>query len=295
MTITTTAGKSVTLADYGLDWDVAKVPLYYQHKGAECLSPYYSIVRQDNGLPLGTCTNDYGCAQNSEIFECMKSICDTNDLIIVNAGTFKDGKKVFFQLQLPSEEGIGRDRVKKYIFALSSHDGKGSLAFGINNRVMSCQNLFNKFMDHAQFKFRHIMSITEKMQEMEKVVKEYYKQEKEIYRVFRTMEATPINIGSDAVEDLITHLFNSTNLPVAELSKRRLNQMDVLRASVDAEMNNKGQTFWGLFNGVTYYANHLKNVPKRLTGREESIFMGDGYEKMNAAYDFISKYKIQLN
>lgn len=290
---TTTGKKIVTLADYDLDWDVAKVPLSYQHKGTDRMSPYYSIVRQDNGHPLGTCSADYGVAQNSEILDCMKAICKDNDLIIVNAGSFKDGGKVFFQMQLPNEARVGRDRVKKYIFALSSHDGKGSLAFGINNKVMSCQNMFNKFMNQAQFKLRHIMSITEKMQELEKVIKEYYNQEKEIYRVFRNMEGTTVTPG--AVQELTTHLFNPDNIPSEELSKRKLNQIDAFEAAVKSEMNNKGDNFWGLFNGVTYYANYLKSCPKRSMGREESILLGDGYEKMNTAFDFISKYKVQLN
>ena len=41
------------LNEYKLDWDVNKIPLTYEYGGKPTTSPYYGLVRNDNGTILG--------------------------------------------------------------------------------------------------------------------------------------------------------------------------------------------------------------------------------------------------
>lgn len=63
-----------------------------------------------------------------------------------------------------------------------------------------------------------------------------------------------------------------------------LNRSDELMRAIAGEMNQKGQTMWGLMSGVTKYTSHVMPTLNRENGRLESIYTGSAYELNNKAF-----------
>src|SRR5215211_4806769 len=53
-----------------------------------------------------------------------------------------------------------------------------------------------------------------------------------------------------------------------------LDRMSELLDAIGHEINQKGETLWGLFNGVTFYTQHIMPVSKSLDARVESKLIG---------------------
>lgn len=122
----------------GLNWEVKKLPLFAKEGNINHESNYFGIVRSDNHEVISTCKATYQPVQNIETVDLLHEIANKSGLEIVKGGPMQGGKKLFIQMKDP--EGsirIGDDTVEKYVFAINSHDGTTSLAFGTSNLVQS--------------------------------------------------------------------------------------------------------------------------------------------------------------
>ena len=71
-----------------------------------------------------------------------------------------------------------------------------------------------------------------------------------------------------------------------DISTRKKNQAKEIADVLGAEIKSHGATLWGLFNGVTYYTNHVANKDKT----EDYVMLGAGYDKNKKAFDEIMSY-----
>lgn len=273
------------LNEYNLDWDVNKIPLTYEYGGQPTTSPYYGLVRNDNGAILGNCTDEYHIGQNKDIVQALIAIAGGHEFEISNGGALNKGRKIFLQIELPNKVNIGNDQVTRYITALSRHDGKGALAFSLSNKVMSCSNQFNKVMAGAEYKIRHTASMAERLAEMQVIIKRLISDDDAINKQFKEWAHTDVPV--DLADDLVTYLLNKEDLPEEMMGKRKLKHIAEMNTVIKSEMATKGENLWGLFNGITYYANHLKQHPTRDNGQIESILAGGANTMMNKAHAFI--------
>lgn len=278
------------LNKFGLDWEVNKIPLTYEYKGKPSTSPYYGLVRSDNGTILGNCTDDYHIGQNKDIVQSLISIADGHDFEINKGGAINQGRKIFVQLELPGQVDIGSDKVTRYITALSRHDGRGALAFSLTNKVMSCQNMFNKMMRGAEYKIRHTSSMAERILEMQNAITLLINGDSAMTEQFRKWAHT--DVSKDLIEEMVTYLLNTDKVAEEMLSKKKMKHIENMRTVIKSEMNTKGENLWGLFNGATFYANHIKQHPARPNGKVESILTGGANLMMNKAHSFIEENSI---
>lgn len=276
----------IDLNQYGLNWNVVKQRLHYHFNDNEIVTPFYGLVREDNGNILGSCSNKYKIRQNADISLLIEQVCNNLNVKVKNAGSYNSGRKVFFQLEFPDLIKIGPDDVKKYMFALSSHDGKNSLALGFSNQVISCGNQFNRFMKNASLKLRHSGSLDEKFKDVELLLSRYFIHEESFYDTLNKFTGIPITNAKD-IESLIYWLVNVDEKTIDDISTHKQRQIDDLKYTIGKEMKTKGNSFWGLFNGVTYYANHVKKLPKNVESKESSINIGSSYNLMNNAFDYL--------
>ena len=73
------------------------------------------------------------------------------------------------------------------------------------------------------------------------------------------------------------------NSKVSDNSTRKKNQIEGFGKALSHEFEAKGNTLWGLFNGVTYYTNHIEN--KGI----DNLMTGSGYKKNLIAFKTIEK------
>jgi phage/plasmid-like protein (TIGR03299 family) len=286
------------LEENGLDWNVVKKPLLY---AGECTlgannglhsTDYYGIVREDTGEVFATVKEAYTPTQNHTIIETMQEIAGQNNLEIVKAVPFNEGRKVMIQMKRPNNHVvIGGQDTEQYIYAINSHDGSSSLKFGFMNKVIFCQNQFGWLNSNAISGYRHTQSIQDKVKELPTILNFTAEEEK----IAELQHFSSQSISRDTIDEM---LFNLTKIDrVATLremrdnfSTRSINIFHDLEACVIEETSRVGLNKWGLFNGVTKYTTHMKSAPLRDNGRQESIVTGSAGKMNEKAFNFLKAY-----
>lgn len=290
------------LKQFGLDWSVDKRPLFFQDNEGEYVRAsnkedesrgYHGLVRGDNNSILGHCQgSSYHVSQPKMILDTLKQFADKHGFEVARGGFFNGGKKVFFQLKAPKNILIGKNDVEQYIFAANSYDHSCRMSFGYTNTVISCSNTFNTALKDTRYRIKNTQSAEEKILEIPNLLEAYYDVQKEIDERLNVWSG--ISVPKGIKEDLIAYLTktdkNMTKEQRDELSTRSKNILEGIEQAINKEVKEKGDTLWGLFNGITYYANHLKSYPQRENGQLESVLVGTANQMMHKAFNKIEEY-----
>ena len=279
------------LQQNGLNWEVVKKPLMYS---GQCTpeannglhdTPYYALVRSDNGEVLNSVSKSYTPTQNYTIIETMRNIAKDNDLEIVAALSLHGCRKIAVQMQRYNNITlIGGERTQEYIYAMNSHDGSCSLKFGFMNKVMFCQNQFAWMSSNAFASYRHTKSIQDKVGLLSGMINfEDHDSKIADLHDFATQSVT-----KQLIEDTVNYLISTDR--VDKISSRLKNQREQLQQCIQLEMYRVGHNRWGLFNGVTQFTTHHKSAPKRTFGQQESILIGACSKMNNRAFEYIKNY-----
>ena len=248
-------------------------------------TPYYALVRSDNGEVLNSVSKSYTPTQNYTIIETMRNIAKDNDLEIVAALSLHGGRKIAVQMQRYNNITlIGGERTQEYIYAMNSHDGSCSLKFGFMNKVMFCQNQFAWMSSNAFASYRHTKSIQDKVGLLSGLINfEDHDSKIADLHDFATQSVT-----KQLIEDTVNYLISTDR--VDKMSSRLKNQREQLQQCIQLEMYRVGHNRWGLFNGVTQFTTHHKSAPKRTFGQQESILIGACSKMNNRAFEYIKNY-----
>lgn len=247
----------------------------------------FGIFRNDNDQWLGTVGNRYVAMQNYELAETIIQASEGLDLDTKVGGLFGGGKKVFLQVQLPTQI-IGVGGVKRWITATNSHDGSTSIGFGSSSQVIKCSNSFHtahKGLD----KFRHTESAYERVQNAMNDLRKAMQLDNDLMDSFKRM--ADIQLRDEMVESVIRKIFKvEPSVRQDEVSTRKVNQVETFAQSLTTEINLEGKTLWGLFNGVTRYTNHDSKTFKSLEDKNEYLMHGGGYKLSNLAFNDIMRF-----
>lgn len=239
-----------------------------------------AMIREDTNTVLGVHSNGYVPYQNIELMELLYKITQSTGLILHSAGTFGDGKKVWIQLK-SDDLKLGNDTIKGYLSGINSFDGSTNLAFGNANLTISCMNSFWVGYRKLDAKLRHTSSMKVRIEEILKNMDVLLENEKLIFN--QIVRMNEIGITPKLKEMVKIQLFDlKKNYLTPELSKRKQNQIEKFEIDLKTELNDKGETLWGLFSGVTRFTTHTinkdatKNMENKMYGRvgnaERTIF-----------------------
>ena len=277
-----------------LDWEVEKVPLFSQcpeshfdMHGNWSESGYYGIRRKDNLEILGVCTKQYQETQNEQIVERALQVAESvnGEYEFHKALALNGGKKIFVQFKLPNCH-CDYDR---YIFVVDSNDGSIGLSYGISNTVLSCSNQLYLFASKGKT-VKHTKSINIKADEIANDIKlQLIEMDQGIYYLKNQ------SISDQAVRNIVkktmklpVHINEAAYDDNNVVSKKTKNKVDKLLDCIAKETTEKGDTLWGLLNGVTYYTNHeVKNMERDPQGIEKLLF--SNANKMNQiAWNYVN-------
>lgn len=279
------------LNQYGLNWNVEKRRLAFQdNEGVYHNTEDFGLVRSDNNFNLGVCKKDYHPFQNTMVLQTLRDFSDQYGFQIEKGGMFREGRRIYFQIRIADNVKVGRDSVEQYIFAANSFDKTVQLSFGYTNTVISCQNTFNRVMKNdVSYRFKHTTGSEKKVLEIPMLFEQHFNFRKQVNETYQNW--ADIKIPSGMVEDMLMHLLKEEHIATPEdmklISTRKVNILTSLRSDIESEIKAKGDTIWGLFNGVTFNANHTRVVKNRENSRNESILIGNGNKMMNEAYDYL--------
>ena len=265
-----------TLYNTGTAWSVSKEPLFTQD-GKQTNS--YGLFRSDTHQWLSTVGERYVPMQNAELAEIMVRIQERfGGEIKGDAMGRIAGQKIYYQLSLDNYN-INGDVLKRHITCLNSHNGSHAIGFGSTNTVISCSNTFHMAMKDLT-KFRHTESASKRL---EIAVQEFEKAlilDDNLMLTYKAMNRVPVD--QTIIEDVMQKIFKvDMNSKVSDNSTRKKNQIEGFGKALQHELSAKGNTLWGLFNGVTYYTNHIDN--KGI----DNLMTGSGYKKNLIAFKTI--------
>jgi len=279
------------LDKFGLRWSVNKEPLYLAD-GTE--TPFVGIVREDTRKVFTTCKDSYNPYQNSELAELLIRIAEIGGYEIHTGGMFNDGAKVFVQLKSGNIiEGIGKnnDKVVGYTTGINSHDGSTSLRWGSTNITISCKNTFNSAAKQLTNNLRHTNNLHTKVDIYLREVGLSVIEEKSLFDKFIRLSNEQVKRSDIAkvVKEVTGVDITQTREEVSEkYTTYNIHRTDELLHCIGTEMEQKGETLWGLFSGVTKYTTHVIPVPNRENGRLESKYVGNAGKVDNKVFSLIT-------
>lgn len=268
----------------GLNWSVTKEPLLTADGKA---SETFGIYRSDTNQWLGSVGNQYAPMQNSTLAETIVMASQGVDCNTNRGGTLQGGKRVYIQSELPLEH-IGNSDIKRWITALTSHDGSSATGFGSSSTVVICQNTFHMAMKDLA-KFRHTASADERVRLASEDLNKALLTDNQLMTTFKRM--ADLKIGEEVIENVIRRIFtiDIKQTRSSEVSAVKKAQVTAFADSLQTEVNSHGQTLWALFNGVTRYTNHVA-APKGDEAKDTYLMIGGGHKTNLLGFDECMKW-----
>lgn len=265
-----------------LNWKVRSEKLF-----TESGVPFEEVglIRDDTNVGLSIRSNSYHPYQNEDLIELLERVSGKTGLQIHTGGFFGKGEKVYVQLK-SNDLKLGDDRIEGYLTGINSFDGSTSLAFGPSNVTISCKNTFFASFREINTKVRHTKNMVVQIDEICKRLENVLLEEEKIFKKITRMsevglsEITFDHLLKEKVTKILFDIKPEVNLnDVNEVSTRTRNSITGFYVDMNGELQNKGETLWGLFSGVTKYTTHsVKGDPNenkmfgRYGKRELEIF-----------------------
>lgn len=138
-----TIAEGIKLA--GLDWEVQKLPLFYNNDKGEAVdaSAFQNVmVRKDNGLILGTVGPKTEILQNHRAFNFFDPILESGEATLETAGSLDEGRKIWVMAQVKLDPFViaKDDEVRSFVLLSNSHDGTTAVRVGFTPIRVVCAN-----------------------------------------------------------------------------------------------------------------------------------------------------------
>jgi phage/plasmid-like protein (TIGR03299 family) len=276
----------------GLDWEVAKQPLYVKtDQGQRRVEDKFMMMRADqleSGPCFGIVSSNYTPLQNLEAFNFFDDIVGQGAAIYHTAGALGQGERVWILAKLPDTiRVIGDDICDKYLLLSNGHDGQSSVQMKFTPIRVACQNTLILALNQGPtVRVSHTRNMQTRMRQAQGllgIIKERYD---EIAQVYRTM--TKVKMDDKKLEQYYRIVFPDPRDPTNESALMRVAQNRetaefYYRTGRGNQERGVPDTLWAAYNGVTEmvdYDQWSANSEQRLN----NIWFGDGYLLKARAY-----------
>ena len=128
----------------GLDWTVGTHDTFADVNGTMIKIPNaQTVVRVEDGKPLGIVTDKYKLVQNEQAFDFAENLYNGKSVEFIRGGSFKGGRSTWLEGKVAQNYSVFGDELECYIILKNSHDGTGSVTALIVPRRVECSNFFN--------------------------------------------------------------------------------------------------------------------------------------------------------
>ena len=244
------------LTKCGLNWTVEKQKI--KTVDTDIVLPnHVAIVRSDNNEVLSVMGKAYSPYQNDELLELLFRVSKLTGFEIAKGGLFGGGQKVYIQLKSDNLT-LGDDLIEGYLTSLNTFNGTGSLAFGASNVTLSCENQFHSAFKRLTFSARHTKNMRSRIDE---ICDEIEKAKVEETRIFNDIKLLAQTDSDERTKDMVIKKLFGIDLNVDmndldAIATRTRNKINVFKVDLKSQLDDKGDTMWGLFSGVTKYTTH---------------------------------------
>jgi hypothetical protein len=236
--------------DSMINWEVEKKDIFTD---GEKIDGYQAIRRNDNNKVLSVMKTSYSPMLVTEFLETVEKIKEISGFELVGFNEFREGRKILGFLKNNRENFyIGNHKIDDYMLLGNSFDGTSSFFQGTSTVLIRCTNQFSQIHQHN--KVRHTKNFKEKMDEFYSYLNFYFNERAKLYSTFEKLGN--IKFTEEMREKMIKFVLNVPEISDKELSKRKENQMSILRDSILTETKELGENLWGAFNGITHFTTH---------------------------------------
>lgn len=302
----------------GLDYEVAKAPLYTKGSGIietsngieigsnELHVPnYFANIRTDNNAVLGVVGKDYEIIQNREAFSFFDAIVDgEKGILYETAGALGQGERIFITAKLPDyiRVGNGDDVTEKYIFLTTSHDGSGSITAAFTPIRIVCQNTLNASLRNMTnvIRIKHTAGAKDRLENAHKVMGLANTLSKQLETTFNQWASVRIN---DSEVKKLIQLALCPNKETLDLLKKGAEDevSTMFKNTVDdafayAMMNDTQQmettkgTLFGAYNAVTGYYQNVRNYKDDEAKLQSIVMGGTAQTKTQKAFELCTAF-----
>lgn len=288
----------------GLNWRVERKGLWVD--GVDhLLNSHYALVRDTDQKILGVCGGEYQPTQNADVFEFFDRFCKAGDMKMETAGSLSGGKRVWGLAKINGGFMLGgKDEVEGYILLDNPHIWGRSLQILFTPIRVVCNNtltaaLRNNTNQENTFRMSHDRAFDDqiKQQAAEKVglamkALDVFKDKAEFLASKRAKDQKVLEFFSNLVNpDLYQtaqEMSEDGTVNRADLGRTVNRLFDIVNTQPGADLKTSAGTWWGAFNAVTYYYDHVAGTDqdKRLT----SAWFGSAAARKRQALDLAVEF-----
>jgi|2_EtaG_2_1085320.scaffolds.fasta_scaffold17680_3 phage/plasmid-like protein (TIGR03299 family) len=311
------AGAIAWMKAANLDWTIHKQPML-----TELPNGTKVVVEGKRGDELGVLVRDYGTGefnteadvfgpvgpdwvpvQNEEVFSFMEKFCKAGRMKMHTCGALKGGTEIWALCKYREDfEIIPGEEMKGYLLFHSPHVwGKSSSIRNTLTRVVCNNTLTAAMRQHGgMFRMPHVQAFDIEVQEAaEEAVGLANAQTEDFAQIIQLLANKPA--ADEMVQEYLTKVYQSKLLDQRELENDKTPLVDDFNPSTEAAYDaikfapghalktTKG-TWWGAFNGVTYYEDHLRISHQDDSNVLHSAWFGSGARRKSKALDLAVEY-----
>jgi phage/plasmid-like protein (TIGR03299 family) len=264
-----------------LNWTVSHRPLsFVGNDGVSvAIKEKVAVVRDDNGVFLGTVSPDYETVQNSVLLGMVQPMIEEGLLEMKNVGYLNGGAKVFVQAEVTEGFKVLGEDYRGAISLLNGFTGNCAVALGVSNIRIICNNTFSMAYQNIGEKFRHSVGVNERVLESTAVI-DYVNGAMKKYSEYAETLAQARCTTSQFRESL-ERIYER---PVKDMRESFVSQLEEL---FHRGAGNEGRTFYDAWNSVTDYNSNQSR--KTDSGRYLYTNFGQGSRVARRALGVLSE------
>jgi len=287
-----TAQEAITAA--GLDWDVELIPIHIRENGGyRQVEGQQAIARKTDKKIYGIVGSRYTPIQNRDSFKFFDGVVGTGGAVYETAGSLLEGRRTWILANLKDSLGIAGEEIKKYLLLMNSHDGSLALQMFWTPIRVVCWNTLSAALSHAdgtRFYSRHTAGAADRIESAKELLglaQRYYSEFEEKAKMLVQKQLPPAEMPK-----LLMAAFGTTGAkPVPMVTANLMERAkEAIFTGPGADNQKIAGTAWQAFNGIAYYADHLRNYrggtdDARLGG----LLFGTGMAMKQRAWKFLAK------
>jgi len=290
-----TPAEAIRLA--GLDWEVAKQPLYCKLEGQEKSAPAYATVRLTDQSILGIVGPSYTVVQNAKAFDFFQPFIDSGAVTIETAGSLKEGRRVWILARIKEDpvEILKNDPVKRYMLLSNSHDGTLAVRAGFTGIRVVCSNTLQwAHKEGAILRIRHSRNVHDALSLVQNVMDVANRE------FAGTVEQMKAMVRKGVVDVDIAKYVREVFRPKVFVTKGEEERYDKegagqiiakvlpLFQEENERMPAASGTAWTMYNAVTAFLTHQRGRDQ--SSRLDSQWYGDSAVKSRKALTVATKF-----
>jgi phage/plasmid-like protein (TIGR03299 family) len=260
------------LKEAQIDWTVSKAKLALAegaHKGKE-LKDKYALVRDSDGRVLSMVGSMYRPLQNADAMSFFKKFVDAGHMTMETAGSLRNGTYIWGLAKIGADFKLANgDRVEGYLLMASPHVlGKAAIYQFTAIRVV-CMNTFTAALGSklsgksGAFRIPHSMTFDDDMKKKAEEALGISKQQLTEFEQVATLLSKK-KVKSAEVDKYFYKVLRlkEKDLKAIESGEKQVPLLytrlkHAFETSPGSDMATAKGTVWGLFNAVTYAADHV--------------------------------------